>query len=283
MSKFTVCSILVAFAMMAIMPSAFADHPTIEVSIPSGAATPGCEENNECFVPSEVTTDVGSEVVWSNEDSASHTVTSGDPKNGPDGKFDSSLFLSGQTFSHKFEESGEFPYFCLVHPWMKGSVIVQEAEAEEGEHEEAENYVTSTSSDGSVMVKIGSGKPASGEELSLDLEFTDADGNPLENINYDIIAMQDETEVLNESGMHAMSGSDQISTIALSSDSPVDVQVTILGIGPEDDESSWMGPRGETISLKVVPEFGPIVMAILATSIIGIIAVTARSKVIPRL
>jgi predicted secreted protein with PEFG-CTERM motif len=288
MSKFTICSILVAFVMAIIVPSAFADHSTIEISIPSGASTPGCETTNECFIPSEVTTDVGGEVVWSNDDSASHTVTSGDPKNGPDGIFDSNLFLAGQTFSHKFEEAGEFPYFCLVHPWMKGAVIVQEAgaeehEVEEEEHEESENYVTSASSDGSVMVKIGSDKPTVGEELSLDLEFTDADGNPIEHVNYDISAMQDGTDVLSESGMHAMSGSDQIMTAALGSDSPVDVQVTILGIGPEEDESGWTGPKGDTVSLKVVPEFGSVVLAILAASIVGIVAMTSKSKVVPRL
>ncbi|MFY9300157.1 MAG: plastocyanin/azurin family copper-binding protein [Candidatus Nitrosotenuis sp.] len=288
MNKLTVCSIFAAIALAVAMPSAFADHAKIEVNIPAGASSPGCETTNECFVPAEVTVDVGGEVTWSNDDSASHTVTSGDPKNGPDGIFDSNLFLSGQTFSHMFEKEGEFPYFCLVHPWMQGTVIVQEAGAEEHEEaevdqEEYENYVESASSDGSVMVKIGSGKPTSGEDLSLAIEFTDADENPIEHVNYGISAMQDGTEVLNEAAMHAMSGSDQISTAVLRSDSPVDVQVTILGIGPEDDESGWTGPKGDAISLKVVPEFGPLVMTILAVSIIGIVAITSKSKVMPRL
>lgn len=232
---------------------------------------------------------MGGEVIWSNDDTAAHTVTSGDIKaGGPDGKFDSGLFMAGKIFSNKFEEAGNFPYFCQVHPWMQGVVIVQEAgaeesEGEETEHEEAENYVTSASSDGSILVKIGSGKPTSGEELSLEIEFTDANGNAIEHVNYDISAMQDGTDILNEAGKHTMSGSDNFMTAALSSDNPVDVQVTILGIGPEEDESGWTGPKGEMISIKVVPEFGSVVMAVLAAAIVGIIAVTTKSKVIPRL
>lgn len=286
MSKFTICSTLIAFALVAVIPSAFADHATVEVSIPPGASSPGCETTNECFVPSEVTVDVGGEVIWSNDDTAGHTVTSGTLDAGPDGTFDSSLFMAGKTFSYKFEEAGEFPYFCVVHPWMTGSVIVQEASAEEEHDEEAEpeqGYATAMSADGSVMVKIGAPAPMAGEELAVEVEFTDADGNAIEHVNYDVSAMQDGIEVLNEAGKHTMSGSDEFMTAALSSDSPVDVQVTILGIGPEEDESSWTDPKGETISLKVVPEFGPVVMTVLAAAVVGIVAVTTRSKVIPRL
>ena len=94
------------------------------VSIPSGAAVPGCEETNQCYAPAEVTIAVGETVTWSNDDTAAHTVTSGIPSEGPDGNFDSSLFMAGTTFSHTFEETGEYDYFCMVHPWMTGKVQV---------------------------------------------------------------------------------------------------------------------------------------------------------------
>jgi plastocyanin len=29
------------------------------------------------------------------------------------------------TFTVKFEERGTFPYICIVHPWMTGSVTVR--------------------------------------------------------------------------------------------------------------------------------------------------------------
>lgn len=107
-----------AFAMSDDLPSA------ASVTIPAGSSTPGCESTNQCYIQAEVEIASGGEVVWFNADSASHTVTSGNPKSGPNGVFDSGLFLSGQKFSHKFEERGEFPYFCLVHPWMQGTVFV---------------------------------------------------------------------------------------------------------------------------------------------------------------
>ena len=278
-------SILAIFAFMAVTP-AFADHATVEVSIPAGSSTPGCEETNECYIDAEVTIDVGSEVVWSNDDSASHTVTSGDPKNGPDGIFDSNLFLSGQTFAHTFEEEGEFPYFCLVHPWMQGTVIVQAAEG--GDHDDdtgdhGDSGAMVMSQDGSVMIHINSDVPAEGQEAMVTVEFVDADGNPIEHVNFEIAATQDGNEVLAQTGQHVHSGITEFATAALGSDSPLDVQVTILGIGLPDDEANWTGPKGEAVSAQVVPEFGPLAMIILAIAIVSIVAVSARSKVIPRL
>jgi len=94
------------------------------ISVPSGSSTPGCDETNECFIPAEVTVNVGETVTWSNDDSAAHTVTSGTPTGGPDGTFDSSLFMADTTFSHTFDNAGEYNYFCMVHPWMTGKIQV---------------------------------------------------------------------------------------------------------------------------------------------------------------
>jgi plastocyanin len=66
--------------------------------------------------------------VWNNIDSAAHTVTSGNVADGHDGMFDSSLFMSGLTFEFTFNEAGTFDYFCMVHPWMTGKVIVNNVE-----------------------------------------------------------------------------------------------------------------------------------------------------------
>ena len=97
---------------------------TVEVSMPAGTSVPGCEETDECFIPSTVSINAGDTVVWLNDDTAAHTVTSGSAADGPDGVFDSSLVMSGDTFEHTFDSSGTVDYFCLVHPWMAGSVQV---------------------------------------------------------------------------------------------------------------------------------------------------------------
>jgi len=96
----------------------------IEVNVPEGSGVPGCEETNECYIPYEIVVAVGGQVIWNNVDTAAHTVTSGNPADGADGKFDSSIFMSGTTFSNTFDEVGEYEYFCMVHPWMKGIVQV---------------------------------------------------------------------------------------------------------------------------------------------------------------
>ena len=95
------------------------------VSIPEGTSVPGCEKNDLCYDPPHVIVFEDAEVTWKNDDTAAHTVTSGTASGGPDGKFDSSLMASGSTFSQKFEEKGKYPYFCMVHPWMTGSVSVE--------------------------------------------------------------------------------------------------------------------------------------------------------------
>ncbi|CDI05879.1 Protease inhibitor Kazal-type (fragment) [Candidatus Nitrosotenuis uzonensis] len=97
-----------------------------KVSIPSGSSVPGCEATNECYIPAEVTIGIGGTVTWTNDDTAAHTVTSGNINaGGPDGVFDSSIFMAGKTFEHTFDEAGEYDYFCIVHPWMTGKVIVE--------------------------------------------------------------------------------------------------------------------------------------------------------------
>ena len=108
------------------------------VSLPAGTSVPGCEETNECYIPYEVTIDVGGTVTWSNDDTAAHTVTSGSAADGPDGLFDSGLFMAATTFSHTFDKEGTFDYFCMVHPWMVGTVIVGEASAMEDSQEVSE-------------------------------------------------------------------------------------------------------------------------------------------------
>ncbi|HXG74620.1 MAG TPA: plastocyanin/azurin family copper-binding protein [Candidatus Nitrosotenuis sp.] len=96
-----------------------------EVSIPSGSSVPGCEATNECYIPNTVTIGVGGTVTWSNDDTAAHTVTSGSAESGPDGTFDSSILMAGKTFEHTFDDAGDYDYFCIVHPWMTGKVIVE--------------------------------------------------------------------------------------------------------------------------------------------------------------
>ena len=99
--------------------------PAKLVSIPAGTSVPGCEEAGLCYDPAKVTIFVGGEIIWRNDDSSPHTVTSGIALTGPDGNFDSGLILGGETFSNKFEKTGDYRYFCMIHPWAEGLVSVR--------------------------------------------------------------------------------------------------------------------------------------------------------------
>ena len=67
---------------------------------------------------------IGDTVVWNNADTSFHTVTSGSEAEGLDGLFDSKEFAPGKSFTYKFSEIGHYPYYCTLHPWMKGTIIV---------------------------------------------------------------------------------------------------------------------------------------------------------------
>ena len=97
---------------------------TVHVEIPIGTAVPGCEETNECWSPADITINAGDIVHWMNVDTAAHTVTGGSPADGPSGVFDSSLVMADATYEFTFDEAGSYDYFCMVHPWMVGSISV---------------------------------------------------------------------------------------------------------------------------------------------------------------
>jgi plastocyanin len=61
---------------------------------------------------------VGQEVTWTNHDPAQHTVTQ------EGGGFDSGKMAAKGTFSHTFDQPGEYRYICALHPGMKGKVVV---------------------------------------------------------------------------------------------------------------------------------------------------------------
>ena len=97
---------------------------TVHVEIPIGTSVPGCEETNECWSPADITINAGDTVHWMNVDTAAHTVTGGSPADGPSGVFDSSLVMADAVYAFTFDDAGSYDYFCMVHPWMVGSITV---------------------------------------------------------------------------------------------------------------------------------------------------------------
>jgi plastocyanin len=94
---------------------------TVVMPLGSSAATSGAG-----FEPHEVTVSPGATIVWDNQDNALHTATSGKSPNA-DGKFDSGLVGAKQKSKPVTmpTEPGEYPYFCTLHPFLTGTVVVQ--------------------------------------------------------------------------------------------------------------------------------------------------------------
>lgn len=68
--------------------------------------------------PASLTVAPGTTVVWTNRDSAAHTVTA------DDGSWGSGNLAQGDTFSHTFATAGAYTYHCAIHPFMTGTIMV---------------------------------------------------------------------------------------------------------------------------------------------------------------
>jgi plastocyanin len=76
------------------------------------------------YLPKRLTIKVGTKVTWRNQSSQPHSVT--DQEAQP--RFNSGdvdhLIQPGQNWSHIFRHAGTFTYYCIIHPDMKGKIIV---------------------------------------------------------------------------------------------------------------------------------------------------------------
>ena len=74
---------------------------------------------NMAFSPATLTINKGDTVVWTNNDSLSHTVVA------DNASFSSQSLSNGAKFSFKFDTAGTFTYHCSIHPNMKATIIVK--------------------------------------------------------------------------------------------------------------------------------------------------------------
>ena len=282
--------LLTIFSLVAVAPSAFADHGTATVTNAPGSSVPGCEETADgCFIPSMVTIDVGGEVTWENDDTAAHTVTSGTPTGGPDGNFDSSLVMAGSSFSHTFEDAGSFDYFCMVHPWMQGMVMVTDEEMAHGDEEMA--HGDEEMAHGDEEMAHGDDHAAMGVE-DLSDQFT---ASVTSGVIHHIGGNTDDSTLL----VHLFGADDDGELkIILNSEiiTPFDDGSYFVLVNGEEVDFEQMGrtlhiqyesgtEKIEIVGSHVVPEFGTIAMIVLAVAIVSIIVLTTKTRatLIPKL
>jgi plastocyanin len=85
------------------------------------AADPGVTISDFRFTASTVTVHACQTITWTNDGPSSHTATA------RDGSFDTGILKKGASASHTFTRPGTFTYYCRIHPFMHGTVIVQPA------------------------------------------------------------------------------------------------------------------------------------------------------------
>ena len=282
-----ISSIFVLFAIAAGMasmaPAAFADHAEVTiVTVDESGFSQTCAASQGgpgCYTPVTATVDVGGVVTMTNTDPTGvHTFTSGTVDGfapSPDGAFDTGVLMSGDAFEWTPTQAGEQPYYCMLHTWMIGTIIVQEAAAEETVDDHGDDHGDEVAEDVELMVMISDSQVMGGTQVEL--EFSEL------HVNYDLTATQNGEVVFEETGLHSMTliATHQIDAVG-SDDNPINVKVESLGIGAPGNSDNWTGPVGQVTTAQVVPEFGTIAMMVLAVAIISIVAVTAKSRVVPR-
>ncbi len=324
-----ICSFFVLFAIVAGMitttPAAFAEV-TIEtadndLATPAGDGT--CLQTEiGCYTPNTRTVDVGDVVIMTNVDTTQpHTFTSGTVDGfapSPDEIFDSGMLNADESFEWSPDTAGEFPYYCTLHVWMQGVIIVQEAAAEEEVMEE-ETMMEETMEEEPMMEAM-----MSGVNLDLDIDpmlpfdntvsdmvtlsFTAKSdvlkgSGVVDHLDYKVIISKDGNEIWSDQfhehdgnlelqvtpseGTFTVTGGEEVGsteTKAFMVEGPVfmdngNYQVTAQIVGIEFNPLPT--PLTDDFSIQVVPEFGSIVMVAFAIAIIGVIALTTKSRVIP--
>jgi predicted secreted protein with PEFG-CTERM motif len=173
-------------------------------------------------------------------------------------------------------------------------------------------------SDGTIVI-VRTSHPITGQSLNLGIAFFGSNRNAIPNQNYAITITQDNSIVLSKSNAYASSGIDTLTTFRLPSSDPINMQVTLNGIGPSTaDPSTWTGVKGEVLTFSqgpqgttnmtsttsttnmttttpttnmtapastnaTVPEFGSAASIVLATAILSIILFASKTRVIPRI
>jgi predicted secreted protein with PEFG-CTERM motif len=190
--------------------------------------------------------------------------------------------MAGSSFSHTFDAAGSFDYFCMVHPWMAGTVIVEdEAAAAEAAAAEA------------AAAEAAAAEAAAPRDPAIDLVDT---------LNYSISS---------GSVSSIMTNSDDatlVVAIDTSDDGELSINLDSDYITAFDDgsyfvlvnnEEVWFSQDGNDLTIPyesgtekieivgsvVVPEFGTIAMIVLAVAIVSIIVLTTKTRatLIPKL
>lgn len=255
--------------------SAFAET-TYTINIPTGAADPKApyfwQSEKDGGTSGEIHILPGDTVVWSNADTAFHTVTSGVSPDldgdGADGLFDSDFFSVGESWSYKFSDEGTYPYFCTIHPWMTGIVVVESAYS-------VIHNVGDDAGDGLTTFDVEYDFNRVIADTRVDVEqsaitFTLV-GKP-QNEDNTLTLFLSKDLISNPSVIWADGKS--VTDFEVISDGGINI--VIIPVTETTEQVTILGS-------SVVPEFGILTAVILATSMIAVIFATSKSKIVSKI
>lgn len=214
-------ALIFSLGILSLISTAYAEDYVID--IPYGAFNPELNTPAEVWYnPPVISITIGDSVTWYNDDREGHTVTSGegsgrfgwmsDNFGTPDSYFDSDRFMPGDSWSFTFEESGTFSYFCTIHPWMEGVVIV-ESEIPDYPHDatgqKLEFPLMQYSPDRQIEVNLSWDPPVikTHEKIQFVYQFYDPQTNSnLAKMKYNFVIFQNGKEIFRDEGLNQIGG-----------------------------------------------------------------------------
>ena len=131
-TKSSILGLIAALAVVLIAVSAVGENADSQVPKIGTVAewhNGNCVETG-CYTPSVLTIKSGTIVTMTNTAGTDgiHTFTSGtvdEFEPNPDGMFNSQVLMSGDVYERKFSQKGTYDYYCMLHVWMTGQIIVE--------------------------------------------------------------------------------------------------------------------------------------------------------------
>lgn len=208
------------------------------------------------FQHPDITVELGTTVQWTNEDQAPHTVTSGAPGDQTD-LFDTRNLGNKGTFSFTFDDEGEFPYFCRIHPTMIATVKVV-ASVSSAEAMEADD-ATAMETSGEAMTEEAMADDAKEKEdgVAMMVDEDDAsmgsmDGDAvdvMEKEDGDVMAMED-GEAMTDDAM-AMEAMDKEDGDAMAMEDAMAMDGDAMSAGGHVHPSPIADFKLETVTIEV--------------------------------
>ena len=131
-TKSGILGLIIGVATVLIIASAVGENADSQVSeigiVEESGFSQSCAES-DCYTPSVLTIKSGTVVTMTNTDETGvHTFTSGTVDGQTpisDGIFDSNILMVGDSYDRKFSQKGTYDYYCTLHTWMTGQIIVE--------------------------------------------------------------------------------------------------------------------------------------------------------------